>query len=167
MIKRLLEDLSQVLNAELSQYRRLLQLSCQEQEFIVTCQIDELMDITRVQETLALELKMLEEARLILVSKLSMTLEILPEELTLTRLIELVEEPYATDYAAFRQEAISLVRELQNVNSQNAYLIGRSVEYISGELKIFSALSPSQTYLNTGEVSYNSRSELQTIDIRQ
>lgn len=150
----LLEDLAQVLGQETEKYEALLRLLRRERDLIVKGNLQVLAELVKRKETLVLELKVIQEARLTLMSKVSAMHDIPLVELTLFRLAELVPAPHATSYRNLLNRLAVLAARLVEENDWNKALLDRSVAYIRGSLSLLtSAVSPVPLYQDDGSVA--------------
>lgn len=155
----LLEDVAQVLGQETEKYERLLRLLRQERGLIVDGDLQALSELVKRKETLVLELKILQEARLTLMTKVSAMYGIPMVELTLFHLADLVPASYATSYRALLNRLAFLASRLVEENDGNAALLDRSVEYVRGSLSLLTqAVSPVSLYQGDGSVVAQPRS---------
>jgi len=135
----LLKKLSNILNQQLTQYNRMLELLSCERQTIVSDKPEELDELVKHHGTLILELKALEEARLALMDKIAARLRINANSLTLSRLSILVDESYASEYRKVGGQLSAVMSEIEAMNKDNAYLIDRTLDYVNGALRIFTA----------------------------
>jgi flagellar biosynthesis/type III secretory pathway chaperone len=149
----LLDNVAQVLGRETEKYEALLRLLRQERGLIVKGNLQALSELVKRKETLVLELKVLQEARLALMTKVSAMYGIPMVELTLFRLIDFVPASYATSYRELLDRLAVLATELVEENNWNAALLDRSVAYARSSLSFLtSALSPVPLYQVDGSV---------------
>jgi len=134
---RLLGKLIEILSREADRYSGLVELMREERGHIASNNVDQLDEVLKHQNTIILELKALEEARKALIRKLAELLGLPFEGVTLRKLIDVVEEPYATMLAGYGDRIDELVAEIKRLNDDNSYLIDKSIEYITGALQIF------------------------------
>lgn len=127
-MSRLLTDLSNNLSDTVNTYRKLLQFAKDAQEAILADQTEQLLKITEMQTSLTRVLKVFDENRMVLIEQIASYLQLPKDKLTLSQLISSVAEPYATNYARFRNELCSLISEIDTLNSQNARLIEAGVQ---------------------------------------
>ena len=128
-MSRLLNDLSDNLSGAVNTYRKLLQLAKDAQKAILADQAEQLLEISEAQMSLAQVLKASEETRTPLIEQIASYLRLPKDKLTLSQLILSVAEPYATNYARFRDELRSLITEIDSLNSQNARWGFRNSEF--------------------------------------
>lgn len=174
--RQLLNDLSQNLNCAVKAYRKLLQLSRDIQESLLSDTVEQILLLASQQAKLARKLQAHEEDRIVLIEKLFTSFTdgfalrfasltdafgsrgdsfALPSEiLSLSQLISLVPEPYATNYITLRKKLHSLISKLNALCFQNARLISSKIEYFDGMLEILANLNENSesTYLCTGKI---------------
>lgn len=149
----LLENLAQVLGQEVEKYEALLRLLRQERSLIVKGNLQALTELVKQKETLVLELKVIQEARLALMARVSAMYGIPLVELTLFRLADLVHASRSTAYRAILNRLAFLAARLVEENDWNRALLDRSVAYVRGSLSFLtSALSPVPLYGEDGSV---------------
>lgn len=152
-MESLLEELVDILDVELEQYRDLLSMLCSQREYFAVGDIGPFEEITKRQETVILKIKTLEEARKSIVRSLAQQFDVPHEEFTLAKLAALVDRAYSERCATYRKEIVSLIRELESLRESNAYLIQHSLHYVSGVLKIFaSSHSTDLAYSDNGQI---------------
>lgn len=153
-----LAELVEILDAELYQYRELLRLLQAQRESFAANDIGSFEEISKQQGTAVLKVKTLEEARKSIVSRLAQYLGVSGEALTLAKLATLVDERYSKQCAARQKEILFLIKELESLKENNAYLMQQALHYVSGVLRIFaSAHNTDYSYSNNGQPEYQSR----------
>ncbi len=154
-----LEDLAHVFGQEAEKYEALLRLLRQERGLIVKGNLQALGELVKRKETLALELKVMQEARANLMITVSVMYGIPMMELTLFRLVDLVPASHTTSYQALLNRLVLLATRLVEENNGNAALLDRSVAYVRGSLSLLTqALSPVPLYQGDGSVVIQPRS---------
>ncbi len=152
-IRPLLDNLQTILLGEMDLYRELLLILQKEKEVMIDVSVDEIMKCIKEKETLALKLRMLEDSRIAVVKRLSDRLDIPEEDIKLSRLSEIVDEPYSSQFKRYSFDIRSLKRSIDEINQYNKEFIECSLASIRGSLSVLNLLnSPSPTYLQTGEV---------------
>ena len=163
--RQLLNELSQNLNYAVKAYRKLLQLSRDIQESLLSDTVEQILLVASQQAKLARKLQAHEEDRIVLLEQLGNSfappygrsggIEFPPETLSLSQLIPLVPEPYATNYITLRKKLHSLISKLNAFCFQNARLISSKIEYFDGVLEILANLNEDSesTYLCTGKIA--------------
>ena len=154
-VEDILEELAGILDVELEQYRHLLGLIHAQREYFAGGDIASFEEISKQQGTTILKIKTLEEARKSIVTRLIRHFGVDQEEFTLAKLAEMVDSPHSELCAAYQQEILSLVKELESLRESNAYLIQHSLHYVSGVLKIFAAADKADpAYSNNGKLDH-------------
>ncbi len=138
-VKIWMDELVEILDAELYQYSELLRLLYAQRESFAASDISSFEEITKKQETVVLKIKTLEEARKSIVSRLAQHFGIPHEGLTLARLATLVETQYSEKCETYQKEIISLTKELGDIRESNAYLMQQALHYVNGVLRIFAS----------------------------
>ena len=135
----LLRRLSEILFQEIAQYSKLLDILSIERHAIAVDSAERIHEILKQQETLILELKALEEARVTVMNKLVEQFQTSTQKLTLLELAAQVKEPFASEYKELSRQLGELFQQLEQVNQDNAYLIDRSLDYVNSSLRLFAA----------------------------
>ena len=138
----LLRRLSEILSQEIAHYGKLLGILSTERRALTGNSPEGINEILKLQNTLILELKALEEARLTIMGKLVEQFQTSAQRLTLTQLASRVGEPFASEYWDLSQRLEALLRKLEKVNQDNAYLIDRSIDNLNATLRLFAASDP-------------------------
>lgn len=149
----LLDELVEILDAELYQYRDLLRLLQAQRESFAASDISSFEENSKQQGTVVLKIKTLEEARKSIVSRLAKYFNLPPEVLTLARLATLVDSQYGERCSAYQKEILSLIKELEDLRENNAYLMKQALHYVSGVLRIFASTHTTDfAYSNNGQL---------------
>jgi hypothetical protein len=152
-IDDLMRNLLEILYNEFSQYRILIDMLLEQRKCFSEGSLQFVEEITKKQGTTILKIKTLEEARKSVVSQLSQFLGISQEDLTLSKLADLVSDPYSKRLSTFCDEINSIISDLENIKESNSYFIQHSLHYISGVLKIFaSSHSQNMKYSNNDKL---------------
>ena len=152
-IDDLMRNLLEILCNELSQYRILIDMLLEQRKFFSERSIQFLEELVKEQGTTILKIKTLEEARKSVVSQLSQFFGISQEGLTLSKLADLVSDPYSKHLSTFCDEINSIISDLENIKESNSYLIQHALHYVSGVLRIFaSSHSQNVKYSNNGQL---------------
>lgn len=155
----LLEDLAHVLEQEVEKYETLLRLLRQERGLIVKGDLATLAELMKRKETLVLELKVIQEARVALMTRVSAMYDIPLVELTLFCLADLVPVSHTMLYRRLLNRLAVLVTRLVEENDGNAALLDRSVAYIKGSLSFLtSAVTSVPLYQGDGSITVQSPS---------
>ncbi|MFH1625988.1 MAG: flagellar protein FlgN [Pseudomonadota bacterium] len=154
----LLEDLLTSLDRETALYQNLLLILQREKQAVVGLAFDDLNESNKEKETLILQARAFEEARLVLSERLAEQLKIPAHKLTLLHLSDAVEEPYSAKLKTYRSNLLSLLSSIQEINRVNETLIAHSLDCFTGSLSLLTSLvSSGSTYLDTGRLQQVSR----------
>jgi hypothetical protein len=163
--RQILNELSQNLNDAVRVYQKLLQLASEIQEALFSDKIEQILVAASQQTKLARALQEHEKIRMAVIEKVGTSFSLPSETLSLSHLISLAPEPYATNYAILRNKLQLLISKLDSLCFQNARLISSNIEYVDGMLGILTNLSKDSdsTYLCTGRIG-NSQYKAQILD---
>lgn len=154
-----LEDLAAVLGQETEKYERLLRLIRRESSLITKGNLQAVAELVKQKETLVLELKVMQEARVALMSRVSAAYGIPLAELTLFRLIDLVPTSHAKLYGGLLKRLAFLASRLAEENDGNKALLDRLVGYVRGSLSsLTSIVTPVPMYQEDGSLVAQPRS---------
>lgn len=154
-----LDDLAVVLEQEAEKYQRLLTLLRQERGLIIKGNLQTLAELVKQGETHVLELKVIEEARLALLSRISVEAGVPLAELTLQGLIDHVAPAHAKRFEALRERLTVLVTQLDTENEVNRVLLGRGVACMQDSLSLMTTvMSPVPIYQGDGKIMTQPRS---------
>ena len=149
----LLNELLGLLEGEIRLYDSLLLALQKEKRAVVDSNLEELNEANRKKESLFLKIRILDEQRLTILEKLADKLGQPAQNLTLTKLSQLVEEPQSTQLADCRSRLLSLAQSIQEVNLSNKALLNHSLDLVRSSLTLLSDLMPSNpVYYRTGKM---------------
>lgn len=149
----LLHDLVALLSQEAAEYRQLLTLLEDEERALLAGESGRVVELTKRKETLALEIKVLEEARATLMGRLAAELTVPVESVTLTGLLDLAPADEVPSLRELRDELSDLTRRLFETNRRNGFLLERSLAHVRGALALLTSLVTQQpTYEPTGRL---------------
>jgi flagellar biosynthesis/type III secretory pathway chaperone len=155
----MLNDLLGLLEGEIGLYASMLLALQKEKKAIVDSNPTELNETSREKETLFLKIRILEEQRISLLEKLAQELGQPSQELTLSKLSQLVREPQATQLGDCHSTFLSLAQSIQEINQSNKTLLTHSLDLLKGSLSLLSdLLSPNPVYYRTGKMEAGDQS---------
>jgi flagellar biosynthesis/type III secretory pathway chaperone len=125
----LLNELIEIINAEIRAFHRLLELLEQEQRAIVADDLEGIEASVAEQQEVAVEAHRLEERRLRVVEELAGRLDLEPDNLSLGRLVEVVGGAHGEELARMRERMLELNRQIRATSDNNAFLIRQSLRY--------------------------------------
>lgn len=148
----LIEGLIDILNKEAEMYESILKLSKNKTNIIVEGKVTELESITKVEQTLILQLGKLEEGREKLVDEIAGQLNMEASEVTLASLEKLYPKEQAKKLKACHNKLPKIVKDLGEANVVNSKLIKNSLDYIDFSINILTnAGLTSNNYGYTGQ----------------
>jgi len=152
-VNTLLSELITILNKEIELHKELLSFLHKDRELLVDLCVEEIFESNKKKETCTLKIKMLEESRSSLVDKLSQHFAIPPQELTLSKIVSLVEEPYRSALDNARSTLTSLIKSIKEVNQGNHLIVKDSLYYFNRSLNFLNyAPSLNPTYVDNGKI---------------
>ena len=148
-----ISELIGIIHKEMRLLQNLLELVNEEQETLVRNDAEGLVDNLTRQEAFLHEADQLENQRLRLTERLSRKLRVTPEELSMSRLMDLVEEAHSTELGKLQQTLLEAYQKIGETNRNNELLIRQSMGYIERTLDVVTASSPRETtYERSGYV---------------
>ena len=122
---------------------RLMQTSLEaEQKALIENDIQGLNEAVETQRALTQRAATQEKARIKILYQMAPMLQENPKTLTLRRLIELANAPFAERMSKQREAMIALQEQLRQINRQNSVLIKQSMKYVDKSLQILTGGSP-------------------------
>jgi flagellar biosynthesis/type III secretory pathway chaperone len=144
MSEQLLVDLAALINDEIRAFHRLLEALQDEQRAIVEDDIEVIEQCVAVQQEVAVAAHHLEAKRVRIVGQLAEHLDMEPQNVSLSRLVEALEGPRAEELAQMREKLLELNGKIRSVSENNAFLIRQSLRYTERCLDILTAQRPTQ-----------------------
>ena len=149
----LLDGLLRLLEEETDLYRSLLSVLQKEKKAVVDSRLEELDEAGKEKEGLILKIRFLEEKRMRFQKRLGDSMGYEPEELTLTKLSQLVEEPYSIRLKICYSNLLGMIPSIQKINHSNRSLLTHSLELVKGSLSLLNNFVASNAvYYHTGEM---------------
>lgn len=136
----LLEELISILEKEAFLYREFLYLLKEERDTIASFSLDRIAEITRKKVDLIDTLREAEGTRAAIVGSFGDSFKVEHIEFTISYLIGIVAEPYASRLKDCANNLSLVVREVSEFNKDNGILIERSLKYINDSIHILSGL---------------------------
>ena len=147
-----INELINVLDQEAKVYEDILKLSKYKTGIIVEGKVAELENIVRLEQSLVIQIGRFEDKREELVANLYEQLKIDQQNLSLSELINSLNDAEAAKtLRVCQQELTKTIRELKNKNNLNAKLIKNSLEYIDFSINLFASVyTEGDNYGSTG-----------------
>lgn len=163
-MKEYVDQLKLVLNEELEVYKKLLDITISKKDIITNNQIKELDQMTKVEQTLILQIGQLEESRETLTSNLKNHFG--DQELNMQRLIDHLPEEDKDFLFDLREDLLKTLTVIDSENKLNKTLIEDSLEYVNFNLDLLTAVNNDGSYENTAtEKEVGSRKNLFDVKI--
>lgn len=149
----LVTELRELLTQEIVVHKHLLALLHKEKEFLIDLSTEAILENTKKKETCTLKIKMLEESRSVLVKQLSHHCGVPPEDLTLLKIVSLLEEPHRSTLDVTRSTLTSLIKSIKEANQHNGLVVKDALHYCKRSLDfLYSSSAASPTYVNGGRI---------------
>ncbi|PYG89110.1 FlgN protein [Ruminiclostridium sufflavum DSM 19573] len=140
MVATLTKQLADVLNQENEIYETLSKISNNKTELVVGGKVNELENITRIEQSLVIKIAKLEDDREKLVDKLCALLGARAEDITISALVERLGQDQADELKACQAKIINTIKNLKKTNDLNAKLIKNSLEYIDFSINMMTSI---------------------------
>jgi flagellar biosynthesis/type III secretory pathway chaperone len=149
----LLKELLELLEDEIEIFRSLIPVFKKEKEAILASELNELNKASAQKEKLLFNMRSLEKKRTHVMNKLAETLEVLPDDLTLTKLAQSVKEPYSIRLKNCGLQLLKLTKNISSANTGNKSMFTHSLNFVKGALTLLqNIIAPGQVYQRTGKV---------------
>ena len=158
-MKDMLAQLLDILSRETELYQTMSQVMKKEKDAAIQSQLSALNEAQIEKENILAVLRRLEEQRRNLVAVLADTLGHSARDMNLTKIAELVGEPFAGRLKQAKSDLSALLESIQVANRHNRHLFEHSRDLLRGSINLLSALrSPNPIYHSTGVVQNMSAS---------
>ena len=154
----LMDDLTQVLENETVEYKKLVELSEGLKEALIESDVPSVERLTAAQEEVSNGIQSLETQRARVMNDIAVVLNKKPEELKVSMLEEsLAGQPALQErLAAVRTELKQTMDELKRVNQTNQVLLRQSMELLEFDLNLFRSMrqapETANYNVNTGDL---------------
>ena len=122
-------ELIAVINEEVRTFHQLLISLQQEQRVIIEDDLEGIEEIVAEQRQLAVYAHQIETRRIQLVNELALCLDLQPDNVSLSRLVEVLEGPHSEELANMRGQLLELNSQIRATSENNAFLIRQSLRY--------------------------------------
>ena len=153
----LMDDLTQVLENETVEYKKLTELSEDLKEALIESDVPEVERLTAAQEEVSNVIQSLETKRARIMNDIAVVLNRKPEELKVSMLEEsLAGQPVLREkLAAVRTELKQTMDELKRVNQTNQTLLKQSMELLEFDLNLFRSMRQAPETANYNKSAVN------------
>ena len=150
------DSLTQLLDAlsrETELYQAMLAVMNKEKDAAIQSELIALNEAQIEKENILVALGLLERQRLNLLDSLADTLGYTARDMSLTKIAELVGEPYAGQLKQVKSDLLNVLETVRNANQRNRLLFEHSRNLVRGSINLLSEIgSPNPIYHRTGEV---------------
>jgi len=137
VLDALLKKLYGIIETQLGHYNQLLKVAKQERQAIIQHDLDGLRKVIEGEEQLINMTRSTERERVEIGGRIADLLNIAPEQLTLTGIIESGAAPVGLNFKTLQQRILLVVEKLERVNSGNSRLLRNSISCID---RVFNSL---------------------------
>lgn len=145
-----LNELMDVLEREAGIYDELLKISQNKTDLIVKNKVSDLDNITKLEQTLVLNMSKLEELRENIINDLTAELGVNQSEMTISELLKYIDKSQVQKLEAYKTNLLSKINEIKEINDLNSKLIKNSIDYINFSINVLSSAPADNNYDNTG-----------------
>ena len=139
-----------IISREAALFESFLELLERQKEMLVANDLDGLNEVVQRQREKLIESKLLNKEREKLVAAIKASRDI-EGDLTVTRLLKLVDEDQANRLSQLREIIYSLNDKITATRNTNAMLLNRSREFIAHTMEMLSKINnPDNTYARSG-----------------
>ena len=153
----LMDDLTQVLENETVEYKKLIELSDNLRKALIESDVSTVEQMTAAQEEVSNGIQSLESRRARIMNDIAVVLNKKPEELKVAMLEEtLAGQPALKErLAAVRTELKQTMDELKRVNHTNQTLLRQSMELLEFDLNLFRSMRQAPETANYNKSAVN------------
>ena len=153
----LMDDLTQVLENETVEYKKLIELSDNLRKALIESDVSTVEQMTAAQEEVSNGIQSLESRRARIMNDIAVVLNKKPEELKVSMLEEtLAGQPVLKErLAAVRTELKQTMDELKRVNHTNQTLLRQSMELLEFDLNLFRSMRQAPDTANYNKSAVN------------
>lgn len=153
----LMDDLTQVLENETVEYKKLIELSDNLRKALIESDVSTVEQMTAAQEEVSNGIQSLESRRARIMNDIAVVLNKKPEELKVSMLEEtLAGQPALKErLAAVRTELKQTMDELKRVNHTNQTLLRQSMELLEFDLNLFRSMRQAPETANYNKSAVN------------
>ena len=153
----LMDDLTQVLENETVEYKKLIELSDNLRKALIESDVSTVEQMTAAQEEVSNGIQSLESRRARIMNDIAVVLNKKPEELKVSMLEEsLAGQPALKErLAAVRTELKQTMDELKRINHTNQTLLRQSMELLEFDLNLFRSMRQAPETANYNKSAVN------------
>ena len=149
----ILKKLLDLLEEEISLCSKLISMLQKGKEAVVYSSLDDLNSISKGKETFILRIKNLENQRKHIIEKVAETLALPPQSLTLSKLSDMVEEPYSLNLKKSGSNLLALSQTIQEINQSSKPVLLHSLKLVRSSMSMLENLMfPDNVYYRSGSM---------------
>ena len=150
----LIDRLIEILNKETAVYEGIFKLSKNKTDVVVEGKVSELEGITRLEQSMVIQLGRLEDEREELADKLAVQLNVKSSDITLDSLRKMLPKEQSDKLENCHNKLPKIIHDLGEANTLNSKLIKNSLDYIDFSINVLTnAGSAGNNYEYSGQSS--------------
>ncbi len=106
-----------------------------QKDMIFNSKAEDFSHMVRIEEDLLSRIRKVDSERLVYINQISLEYQ-MDSQLTITKLIELVNEPYKAKFEAIKSVFVNLIEEIRKLNLENRFLVKKSMVFVSKNLNV-------------------------------
>ena len=143
-----LDTIKNLLVEQINSYRSLLDILQRERESLINFDVSEVEAISKEKDSLVIRLRLIEEERIRLVGKF-LSENNLARNISLKGIVEITGDEALQ---ILRLQLVSLIQGIEELNTFNMVLIGRSLNFIRHSMAFLESFGLDIDQLNTGRI---------------
>ena len=130
-----LEQTVLLMNEEIELLKSLKRTLEEQKQLIFQTDVSRFTDNIRLEDELLKKIKVVDQERLVIMNQLGREHNI-DSQLTITRLIELVSEPFKIKMKTIKTIFTRLIEEIRQLNIENRFLVKKSMVFVQKNLSV-------------------------------
>jgi len=147
-----IDKIIEVLEQETAIYESILEISQDKTNIIIEGKIALLEKIVKLEQSLILKMRKLEDMREDLVSRLSEELNLKESDLTISEVSKHLQDEKAEELKLKQEKMVGVLGSLKSSNELNSRLIKNSLDYIDFSINLLTAVGGGNNYSDSGKV---------------
>lgn len=124
-----------VMNEEIELLKSLQKNLAQQKDMIFNSKAEDFSHMVRIEEDLLSRIRKVDSERLIYINQISLEYK-MDSQLTITKLIELVDEPYKKRFKTIKKVFVDLIEDIRKLNLENRFLVKKSMVFVQKNLNV-------------------------------
>ena len=124
-----------LMNEEIELLKCLKDVLEQQKDLIFGNDVNKFTDAIRLEDDLLGRIKVIDQERLLYLNQLSLYWN-MNSQITLTKLIDLVEEPFKTSIWRIKKIFVKLIEDIRQLNLENRFLVKKSMVFVQKNLNV-------------------------------